>query len=112
METEKDPFEAVRAMMHENLERVGGATQGYLDMLEKTIRAFPGANQEQISTFKAYIEQQAAANREFVEKLLSAKDFQEAFRIQAEYFQSRLKACAEDAAQIGAKIAGSFKQTG
>ena len=112
METEKDPFEAVRAMMHENLERVGGATQGYLDMLEKTIRAFPGANQEQISTFKAYIEQQAAANREFVEKLLSAKDFQEAFRIQAEYFQSRLKACAEDAAQIGAKMAGSFKQTG
>ena len=112
MEGEKDPFEAARAMMHENIERVGGATQGYLDMLEKTIRAFPGANQEQISTFKAYIEQQAAANREFVEKLLSAKDFQEAFRIQAEYFQSRLKACAEDAAQIGAKIAGSFKQTG
>jgi hypothetical protein len=34
--------------------------------------------------------------------LLGAKDFQEAFRIQAEYFQSRLKVCAEDAAQIGA----------
>ena len=37
-----------------------------------------------------------------MEKLLGAKDFQEAFRIQAEYFQSRLKVCAEDAAQIGA----------
>ena len=47
-----------------------------------------------------------------MESLLRAKDFQEAFRIQAEYFQSRLKACAEDAAQIGAKMAGSFKQTG
>jgi len=45
-------------------------------------------------------------------KALSAKDFQEALRIQAEYFQSQLKACAEDASQIGAKIAGSFKQTG
>ena len=56
----------------------------------------PGANQEQISTFKAYIEQQAAANRDFMEKLLGAKDFQEAFRVQAEYFQSRLKVCAED----------------
>ena len=112
METEKDPFEAVRAMMHENLEKVGGATQSYLDMLEKTLRGFPGANQEQIGTFKAYIERQAAANRDFVEKLLSAKDFQEAFRIQAEYFQSRLKACAEDATQIGEKMAGSFKQTG
>ena len=50
----------------------------------------PGASQEQISTFKAYIEQQAAANREFMEKLLGAKDFQEAFRVQAKYFQSRL----------------------
>src|SRR6516165_4642735 len=112
MEAEKNPFEAVRAMMLENLEKVGGATQSYIDMVEKTIRGFPGANQEQIGTFKAYIERQVATNREFAEKLLSAKDFQEAFRIQAEYFQSRLKACAEDAAQIGAKMVGSFNRTG
>ena len=107
-----NPFEAVRAMMLENLEKVGGATQSYLDMVEKAMRGLPGANQEQIGTFKAYIERKVAANREFGEKLLSAKDFQEAFRIKAEYFQSQLRAAAEDAAQIGAKIAGSFKQTG
>jgi hypothetical protein len=112
METEKNPFEAVRAMMLENLERMGGATQGYIDMVEKTMRGFPGANEEQIGTFKAYIERQVAANRDFGEKLLRAKDFQEAFRIQVEYFQSQLKACAEDATQIGTKMAGSFKQTG
>jgi hypothetical protein len=112
MENQKDPFEAVRTMMHENLERIGGATQSYLDMLERTIRAFPGANQEQISTFKEYIERQVASNRDFGERLLGAKDFPEAFRIQAEYFQSQLKACAEDAAQIGAKMASSFKQAG
>jgi hypothetical protein len=112
METEKNPFEAVRAMMLENLEKVGGATQSYLDMVEKTMRGFPGANEEQIGTFKAYIERQVATNREFAEKLLSAKDFQEAFRIQVEYFQSQLRAAAEDATRIGAKVAGSFKQTG
>jgi phasin protein len=112
METKNDPFEAVRTMMHENLERLGGATQGYLDMLERTMRAFPGANQDQIGTFKAYIERQVATNRELGERLLSAKDFPEAFRIQAEYFQSQLRACAEDAAQIGAKMAGSFNRTG
>jgi hypothetical protein len=110
METEKDPFESVRAMMHENLEKMGGATQSYLDMLEKTFRGFPGANQDQISTFKAYLERQATANREFLEKLLSAKDFQEAFRIQAEYFQSQLRAAAEDARQIGSQIASSFNR--
>jgi hypothetical protein len=112
MESEKDPFEAIRAMMLENLEKMGGATQSYLDMVERTMRGFPGANQEQIGTFKAYIERQVAANRDFGEKLLRAKDFQEAFRIQVEYFQSQLKGAASDAAQIGAKMVGSFKQTG
>ena len=111
-EAGKNPFEAVQAMMLENLEKVGSATQNYIDMVEKTMRGLPGANQEQISTFKEYIERQVASNRDFGEKLLRANNFQEAFRIQAEYFQSQLKACAEDATQIGAKMAGSFKQTG
>ena len=90
VEAEKNPFEAVRAMMLENLEKVGGATQSYIDMVERTMRAFPGANEKQIGTFKAYIERQVAANRDFCEKLLRAKDFQDAFRIQVEYFRSQL----------------------
>ena len=102
METEKDPFEAVRAMMHENLEKVGGATQGYLDMLEKTMR---GANKHLQGIHRAASCSQPRVHGE----AFGCQDFQEAFRIQAEYFQSRLKACAEDAAQIGAKMAGSFK---
>src|SRR6516225_10267317 len=64
MATEENPFEAVRAMMLENLEKVGTATQSYLDIVERTMRAFPGANQEQISTFKECIERQVAANRD------------------------------------------------
>ena len=112
MATEKNPFEAIQAMMLENLEKVGGATQSYLDMVEKTMRGLPGANEEQIGTFKAYLEGRIAANRDFGEKLLRAKDFQEAFRIQVEYFQSQLKAAAVDASRIGAKIAGSFKKSG
>ena len=110
MATEENPFEAVRATMLANLENVRTATQSYLDMVERTMRGFPGANQEQISTFKEYIERQVAANRDFGEKLLRAKDFQEAFRIQVEYFQSQLKGAATDAAQIGTKMAGSFKK--
>ena len=89
-----NPFEAVRAMMLENLEKVQGATQSYLDTVEKAMRGFPGANDEQITTFKAYLERKVGANRDFVEKLLRAKDFQEAVRIEVEYFQSQLKAAA------------------
>jgi hypothetical protein len=104
-----NPFEAVQAMMLENLERVQSATQSYIDTVEKAMRGVPGANDDQITTFKAYIERNVAANRDFVEKLLRAKNFQEAFRVQVEYFQSQLKAVAEDAHQIGTKMASSFK---
>jgi hypothetical protein len=110
MEAEKNPFEAVRGMMLENLEKVGGITQSYIDMVERTMRGFPGANEEQIGTFKAYIERQVAANRDFCEKLLRVKDFQEAIRIQVEFCQSQLKAAGEGASQIGAKMADSFKR--
>src|SRR6476659_5007200 len=106
-----NPFEAVRAMMLENLEKVQGATQSYLDTDEKAMRGFPGANEEQITTFKAYLERKVAANRDFVEKLLRAKDFQEAFRIEVEYFQSQLKAAAEDASQISSKMPSSFNRS-
>jgi hypothetical protein len=106
-----NPFEAVQAMMLENLEKVQSATQSYMDTVEKTMRGFPGANDEQIATFKAYIERKVAANRDFVERLLRARDFQEAVRIQVEYLQSQLKAAAEDASQIGTKIASSFNRS-
>ena len=109
MADQANPFEAVRAMMLENLAKVQGATQNYIDMVEKALRGFPGANENQRTTFKAYLERQAAANRDFVEKLLRANDFQEALRIHVEYFQSQLKAAAEDASQI--KMAVSFKSS-
>ena len=112
MEAEKNPFDAIRAMMLENLERVGVATQTYIDMVERTMRNVPGANQQQIGTLKEYIERQVATNRDFMERLLRAQDFQEAFRIQVEYFQSQLRAAAEEASQIGTRIAGSFNRTG
>jgi len=35
METEKNAFDAVRAMMLENFEMAAGATQTYVDMVEK-----------------------------------------------------------------------------
>ena len=104
-----NPFEAVQAMMLENLERVQNATQSYIDTVEKAMRGIPGANQEQITTFKAYVEQKVAANRDVAEKLFRAKDFQEAFRLQVEYSQSQLKSAAEDAREIGTKMASPFK---
>jgi hypothetical protein len=77
-------------------------------MVEKAMRGFPGADEDRIATFKAYVERKVAANHDFAEKLLRAKDFQEAFRIQVEYFQSQLRGVAEDASKIGNQLASSF----
>ena len=96
-----NPFEVVQAMMLENLGKVQYATQSYIDTVEKAMRGIPGANENQITTFRTYVERKVAANRVFAEKLLRAKDFHEVFRIQVEYFQSQLKSAAEDAHQIG-----------
>jgi len=109
MADEKNPFEALQALMLENLEKVQGATQSYIDMFEKAMKGLPGANQDAIGNFKTYIERQVAANRDFVEKLLRAKDLQEAFRIQVEHFQSQLKVVAEDASKFRSQIANSLK---
>ena len=111
MADQANPFEAVQAMMLENLEKVQSATQSYIDTIEKAMLGFPGAKEDQIADFKAYLERKVAANREFVEKLLRAKNFQEAIRIEVEYFQSQLKAAAEDASQIGSKMASAFSRS-
>ena len=108
MADQANPFEAVQAMMLKNLELVQSATQSYLDTVEKAMLGLPGAKEDQIADFKAYLERKVAANRDFVERLLRAKNFQEAIRIEVEYFQSQLKAAAEDASQIGSKMASAF----
>jgi hypothetical protein len=101
----KNPFDAVRSMMEDNLAKVGSATQNYLDLLQKSMLGAPNANEDQINAFTAYIERQVAANQAFVSKLLHAKDIQEAMQIQVEYFQSQMRTCVNDAMQLTDKMA-------
>jgi len=105
----KNPFDAVRSMMEDNLQQVGNATKTYLDLLQKSMLAVPNANEDQVSAFRAYIERQVAANQAFVGKLVRAKDIQEAVQIQVEYFQSQMRAAVNDAMQVTGKIATPSK---
>ena len=105
----KNPFDAVRSMMEDNLAKVGSATKNYLDLLQKSMLSVPNANENQINAFKAYIERQVAANQAFVSKLLRAKDIQEAMQIQVDYFQTQMRAAVNDATQLTDKIATPCK---
>ena len=111
MEAENNPLEAVRTMMIDTLEKSRSATQNYFDLFEKTMLSMPNAREDQLGAFKSYIERQVAANYAFIDKLMRAKDFQEAFRIQSEFFQSQLKAAAEDATKIGSKLSAPFNRS-
>ena len=105
----KNPFDAVRSMMEDNLEKVGSATKTYLDMLQRSMLTVPNANEDQINSFRAYVERQVAANQAFVSKLLRAKDIQEAVQIQVEYFQSQMRAAVNDGMQVADKVASQSK---
>ena len=106
----KNPFDAVRSMMEDNLAKMGSATKSYLDLLQKSMLSVPNANQDQVNAFRAYIEGQVAANQAFVGKLLRAKDIQEAMQIQVEYFQSQMRTSVNDAMQLTEKMAASSKR--
>lgn len=110
MEADKNPFEAVRMMMIDTLENSRSATQSYLDLFERSMRSVPNVKEVQVGAFKAHMERRVAANHAFVDKLLRAKDFQ-AFRIQADYSRSQLKAAADDMAKRGSKMAASFNRS-
>ena len=107
----KNPFDAVRSMMEENLAKVGSATKNYLDLLQKSMLGVPNANEDQINAFRTYIDRQVAANQAFVTKLVGAKDFQEAMQIQVEYFQSQMRTSVNDAMQLTEKMTASSKRS-
>src|SRR6478735_9411183 len=107
----KNPFDAVRSMMEDNLAKVGSATKIYLDLMQKSMLSVPNANEDQINAFRAYIERQVAANQAFVSKLLNAKDIQEAMQIQVEYFQSQMRTSVNDAMQLTDKMAALSKRS-
>jgi len=110
MEAQKNPFEAVRDVMIENLEKSRSATQNYVDLLEKTMRSFPSSNEQQITAFKGYIERQVAANHAFVDKLLHAKSLPEAMHVEVEYFKSQMTTALEEATQVGVKMTNMFNR--
>jgi hypothetical protein len=107
----KNPFDAVRSMMADNLEKVGSATKTYLDLMQKSMLTVPNTNEEQVAAFRAYIDRQVAANQAFVSRLLGAKDLQGAVQIQVEYFQPQMKAAVNDAMQLADNMATSSKRS-
>jgi hypothetical protein len=68
----------------------------YFRIIEKQMSKLPLGETDQANTFKSYVEQNVAASFEFSDKLLHAKDFEDVVRLQAEFFQTQLRALTDE----------------
>lgn len=91
--------EKVRAMLSENLERVRKTTDDYFQQMEKGLASTPIAGQAK--QFTDLMQRNVAATFELCDKLIQAKDPQDAMRIQTEFFQAQMRAIADQARTIG-----------
>jgi phasin len=91
--------EKVRAMLVENLERVRKASDEYFKMLEKGSSQLPIAGQAK--PFTDLMQRNVAATFDLCDKLIKASDPQDAMRIQAEFFQSQMRAMTDQAKSMG-----------
>ena len=93
--------EKVRAMMTENLERVRRASDEYFQLLEKGLSSSQLPIAGQAKPFTDFMQRNVAATFELCDKLINAKDPQDALRIQSEFFQTQMRAMTDHARSMG-----------
>ena len=95
------PGEEFSVMAEQTKEQALAAADNYFGFLKKAISSYPSGGTEFGDNVKSYAERNIDAMHEFVRKLSRAKDFQEAFRIQAEFMQSQFTALSEQTRNLG-----------
>ena len=101
MEKDPRPFEGMSEAVAKTMEQARTATENYLNFIQKRISASPWLESDLSKKMKHYAEQNVTAASEFVTKLAEAKDFQDLARIHTEFMQAQLKACNEQAKDLG-----------
>ena len=101
MAENETPADQVRSVMAKNLEQAHGAIANYFQFVEKSISASPLGATDRTKAFRSYVERSVAASFELSDKILRAKDLQDALRIQTEFFQKQLQALTEQSEYLG-----------
>jgi len=101
MEDQAMSVEKVRAMMTENLERVRKASDEYFQLLEKGLSSSQLPIAGQAKPFTDFMQRNFAATFDLCDKLINAKDPQDALRIQSEFFQTQMRAMTDHARSVG-----------
>jgi phasin len=93
--------ENVRAMLSETLGRLRNASAEYFGLLEKGLSSSPLPIAGQAKQFCSYMERNVASTFDLGDKLVQAKDMQDAAKIQAEFIQEQMRALTDQARSMG-----------
>jgi phasin len=91
----------IRAMLTETLERLRKASAEYFDLLEKGLSSSQLPIADQARQFCGYMERNVTATFDLGEKLIKAKDMQDAVKIQSEFFQDQMRSLTDHAKGMG-----------
>lgn len=94
-------IESVRATLTEALGRLRKANTEYFQLLEKGLSSssLPIANQAK--EFCSFMERNVSATFDLGDKLIHAKDMQDALKLQGEFFQDQMRALTDQARTMG-----------
>jgi phasin len=101
MEKSDTPFEGVTAIVSQNIEQAAKAMHNYVEFVQKGISSTPWGKTDLSEKIKNNLEKNIATAFEHAQKLLSAKDIQDAVRIQTEFMQTQLQTLNEQAKDLG-----------
>jgi phasin len=103
--------EGMRATLTEALERVRKANNEYFELLEKGLSSSPLPIANQATEFCNFMRRNVSATFDLGDRLIHAKDVQDALKLQADFFQEQMRALTDQTRAMGEsamKAAGSM----
>jgi phasin len=91
----------VRTMLAEANGRLRKASAEYFDLLEKGLSSSPLPVADQAKQFCSYLQRNVTATFDLGDRLVQAKDMQEAARIQSEFVQEQMRSLTDHARSMG-----------
>jgi hypothetical protein len=99
-EETKQATERMTQSVDETKAQALNAADSYFDFLNRAISSFPTGGTEFGEKLKTFTEKNVVTTHQFVRQLGKAKDFQEVFRVQAEFMQNQMQTLTEQAKSL------------
>ncbi|PPQ18936.1 phasin [Bradyrhizobium sp. AC87j1] len=87
--------ESMRASLSEALGRLRKANSDYFELLERALGSSPLPVANQAKEFCAFMQHNVTATFDLGDKLINAKDMQDALKLQADFFQDQMRSLTD-----------------